>query len=366
MMSAVQMHFRSGLAITALIVLAFGAFYAWFHSEGNLIKRLDSSSESVRCSAAEEISKKGPAASFALPKLEAMLVSRPCEDTWGNDKLFGYLEAIDGIDPMVRAMKNTPGFDNPKIAWWLRSNSHRYPQRAHDVVPVFIGGLHSENPLVRHASAEGLGTLGPAASDAVPDLESDLQDTDPDVRRSAAESLGNIRSLDGLMMALTNHDPQVRHIAIMRLGGMSGAEFGGAVKGYNEMLNDPELSELGRKELMKTNPPPSSAYLRGFDQAALPSLINALEDPDPNNATAAAGRLVNFGRAALPALDALKNSALHAASPATRSAALHALRSIGPEGLPTINEALQDPDSDVRNYANRLVASYAKSYVPLP
>ena len=187
-----------------------------------------------------------------------------------------------------------------------------------------LAGLHSENLLVSHASAEGLGTLGPAASDAVPDLESDLQDTDPDVRRSAAESLGNIRSLDGLMMALTNHDPQVCHIAIMRLGLMSGAEFGGAVKGYNEMLNDPELVSWGVKRTNGASPPPAlrtCAVLTGRTPLhdKRPGKIQT-----PTMQPQQAGRLVNFGRAALPALDALKNSALHAASPATRSAALHA------------------------------------------
>lgn len=358
-LSAFRSFFRSRLTHVALFALAPIIGYIGFHSESALLWRLDSSSESVSCSAAEELSKKGPAARFALSKLEAMLSNRACVQ-FGEDDLPEYIEAVGGIDPFIRAMKSTPGFNNPKIAWWLRYNAHRYPQRIHDVVPLFIGGLHSQDQLVRHASAEGLGTLGPAAADAAPDLESALQDPDSDVRRSAAGSLGAVRSLDGLKLAVTNPDPQVRHIAIMRLGGMSGAEIADARAGYNETLNDPELSEVGRKKLQSLYPPPNVASQGGFGQAALPYLISALDDPDANNATAAADRLHNLGRAALPALESLENAALHGASPDLRSAALQALRSIGPAGKPAISQAMHDPDPNVSNYAIRLLASYGK------
>lgn len=346
---------RVAFVLTA--VLAAIIVYAWLHTEKALIMKLDSTSESTRCSAAEELAKTGPAAQKALPKLQAMLANTACVQ-FGQDKFPDYVEAIGGIDPFIRAMRTEQGADSPKLAWWLRYHAHLYPQRASDIVPLLIQGLHSQDPLVRHASAEGLGTLGPAASDAVPELENALNDSDADVRSSAVASLGDLRSLDGLKMALTISDPQVRRIAIERLGGMSPDEIGGAQQGYKEMLNDPELSELGRKSIQRLYPPPNANALRGHGVAALPSLIDALNDPEPNNATAAAHRLSVLGRQALPALEPLQNTVLHAASRDTRLEALHALREIGPEGLPAISEALDDAEQEVRDYAIKLLASY--------
>ena len=205
--------------------------------------------------------------------------------------------------------------------------------------------------------------IGPVASTAIPELETALTDSDADVRTSAVLSLASLRSLEGLKTALAVADPQVRRIAIQSLGGKSSGEMISA-NVYEDMVNDPELSELGRRDFRRRYPPPSVAAQRGYGAAAIPLLIGTLDDTDEGNVTAAAYALANLGRTALPALQALQDSALHAPLRDTRVEALHALREIGPEGLPAISEALDDTDPSVRDYALKLLASYNGAGVP--
>jgi hypothetical protein len=57
--------------------------------------------------------------------------------------------------------------------------------------------------------------------------------------------------------------------------------------------------------------------------------------------------LSNLGLAALPAIAPLSRAALHALASGTRSEALHGLKGIGPEGLPTTETAAHDRDTNV-------------------
>src|SRR6185437_2415624 len=139
------------LLVTLVFVLAV-AYVAW-RSEAVQIMRLNSSSDSIRCSAAEALAGKGASARKALPKLEAMLTNTACVH-FSHDNFPDYVEIIGGIDPFINVMRTEQGSDSPKLAWWLRYHAHLYPQRTSDIVPLFIRGLRSQDPLVRHASAE--------------------------------------------------------------------------------------------------------------------------------------------------------------------------------------------------------------------
>ena len=71
-----------------------------------------------------------------------------------------------------------------------------------------------------------------------------------------------------------------------------------------------------------------------------------------------------FGRQALPALSSLERVASNSADPSTRGAAIEALKNIGLEGLPAIENALGDSDAQVRDYAIALLGSYGRAGVP--
>ena len=125
----------------------------------------------------------------------------------------------------------------------------------------------------------------------------------------------------------------------------------------NKVFPDPELSEAGRQLLEKMYPPPTFAEQKGYGIEALSLLVSALNDPSELNSAAAAKGLGNLGHRALPALQPLETVALESPSPATRMEALHALKAIGQEGLPTIEKALRDREKSVRDYAIALLGS---------
>lgn len=93
-------------------------------------------------------------------------------------------------------------------------------------------------------------------------------------------------------------------------------------------------------------------------------LESALNDSSENNAREAATALGKFGRQALPALSALEHVASNSAAPSTRGAAIEALKNIGPEGLPAIENAVGDSDAQLRDYAIALLGSYGRAGVP--
>ncbi len=175
---------------------------------------------------------------------------------------------------------------------------------------------------MRQASVEGLGVLGAKADDLLPEVQKLVDDPSPQVRSSAVRAISMISSVDDLRQVLGNPDKQTRSEAIQEL---ASARYGAA---------------------------------------ALPALEVALNDSSAPNASAAATALGNLGRQALPALGSLKRAALNSADPLTRMAAIHALKQIGPEGLPTIEKAVQDDDVHVRDPAIALLGSYGQAGAP--
>ncbi|MCH2118196.1 MAG: HEAT repeat domain-containing protein [Pirellulales bacterium] len=104
---------------------------------------------------------------------------------------------------------------------------------------VLQAGLHDEESAVRIASCHGLGIQGDPG--AVINLEKTLRgENDQDVRLAAAEALGSIKtpdSIQALSFALEDRDPALQFVAVESLKSISGQDFGGDVRAWQQYAN---------------------------------------------------------------------------------------------------------------------------------
>ena len=311
------------IGLAAILIVASFHYFS-YDSIASLETQLHSPNSDVRCVAARRLASKGPAAKSALPALRSMLDNTICVDSGEYaDDTTADIEKIGGIDPLIDVMRNGSSIGRGAAAWHLRNSIARHADRATDLKQAFAAGLKSNDDLVRQASVEGLGVLGPkAAGDLLPELQRLVDDPSAQVRSSVVKTIGMMSSVGDLREVLANPDQQIRSEAIQEL---ASARYGAA---------------------------------------AIPALESALNDRSAPNASQAATALGNLGRQALPALGSLERAGLHSADPWTRMAAIHALKQIGPEGLPTIEKAVQDDDVHVRDHAIALLGSYGQAGAP--
>ena len=309
------------LAGSAIILLAVGFHIFSDVSVTGLEMQLHSTDGNARCSAARRLGEKGAAAASALPALKAMLDNTICPH-YGEfaDDPAADIEKIGGLDPLIEVMRDSKSIGRFAAAWQLRESVARYPDRVADLKQAFAAGLKNDDNSVRRLSVEGLGAMGQTAADLLPELQELVDDPSPEVRASVVEALGKMGSVDSLSQVVASQDQQVRFEAIRALAS-NGA-------------------------------------------AAIPVLESELNDGSETNAKEAATALSKFGRQALPALSSLEHVASNSADPSTRGAAIEALKNIGPEGLPALENALGDRDAQVRDYAIALLGSYGRSGVP--
>jgi|HubBroStandDraft_1064217.scaffolds.fasta_scaffold43067_2 HEAT repeat protein len=305
---------------SAIILLAVGFHVFSDVSITGLEMQLHSTDGNVRCAAARRLGEKGAAAASALPALKAMLDNTICPH-YGEfaDDPAADIEKIGGIDPLIEVMRDSKSIGRFAAAWRLRESVTRYPGRATDLKHAFAAGLKNDDDSVRRLSVEGLGDMGQNAADLLPELQGLVDDPSPEVRPAVVEALGKMGSVDSLRQVIASPDQQVRSEAIRALAS-NGA-------------------------------------------AAIPALESELNDRSETNAKEAATALSKFGRQALPALSSLEHLASKSADPSTRGAAIEALKNLGPEGLPAIENALGDSDAQVRDYAIALLGSYGRAGV---
>jgi len=213
-------------------------------------------------------------------------------------------------------------------------------------VPALIAALKDGDPMVRWQAAKALGEIGD--SSATPALIAVLNDPQWKVREQTAKALGKIgdKSAVPAMIAALNNDRSSMKERLAFLGKVihlfrnnldvhgfygEGSEFHksfGAFRG----LDDP-------------SPSVSISYVREAaaiglgeigDASAVPALIAALEDDDPDVIKAATRALVKVGTPALPGLiAALKHRRLR-----VRRLAAAALGEIGDQsGVPPLEDA---------------------------
>lgn len=177
---------------------------------------------SVRWNAARDLAKLGPAASAALPALDAALSSEDSTTAlWArhaiaritqqparhmslliaglyNPRIFPGMAAAaltefgEAAAPAVPALIKKLTDPHPDNRWSAACALASIGPAAHAAVPALITTLSDADEKVRWYSAWALGEIGPAASPAVPVLIERLDDFDEDVRGYSARALGKI------------------------------------------------------------------------------------------------------------------------------------------------------------------------------
>jgi HEAT repeat protein len=136
------------------------------------------------------IGKIGPDAKVAVPALIKALEQENCPDAHAILYTLGRIgpNAAAAEPLVVRAMKSKDGSMAVVGAWAFTKIGPRTAKPA-AAVPVLIACLSDSLPETRKAAAEGLASMGPAASDAAPALKKALGDESKAVRESAAKAL---------------------------------------------------------------------------------------------------------------------------------------------------------------------------------
>ena len=250
-------------------------------------------------------------------------------------------KAIPGL---IQLLKNKDSFFRkqtwrhvPRLPLRLRQNiARRFPPPQADVV--------------REAAARSLGRLGTNATVAIPALSRALQDTQGRVCWEAAKALGALGkdSVPVLTQALDAKDARVRLAAVCALGQM-GPEADAAVPSLVRSLSDPDRVIQN-----------SAAYsLTTMGTRGMLALVEAAEHGEAPARAVAASMLTNSYLPHLRASSELLKMAQNE-SPATRKRAIEALRTIRVSGGPAIHasiRALTDPVMDVRLAAIRTLGA---------
>ena len=151
-------------------------------------------------------------------------------------------------------------------------------------LPPLLDGLRDEDMYVRVQVTAALIRVG---APAVSGLTEALTDARPAVRRAAAKALGKIGCADAaalrvLCAALDDADAGLRRFAAQALGRLGATE---AVEALGAALRDSDARV--RNE--------AAAALRMLGEAALPTLLAALDDANPETNFVAARALAGSG-----------------------------------------------------------------------
>jgi HEAT repeat protein/WD40 repeat protein len=222
-----------------------------------------------------------------------------------------------------------------------------------ETVSVHVRELKHENPLIRHAAATSLWSLGERAAAAVPALTAALSDKVPSVRWEAASALGRMgqhaaSAVPALTEMLSRDDEAyARQAALETL-----AQIAPAV-----VTNVPELAVGIKSAEMRQRRWSAEALARLEENAqpALKELIIALKDEASEVRAVAAMALRNLRENARPAVGPLI-VALQDKEAKVRENAAEALGYIGPgaeDAVPHLIKALSDPVGAVRDHAAR-------------
>lgn len=173
-------------------------------------------------------------------------------------------------------------------------------EKAADAVAALEGLLNDKSPAVRAHAAESLGEIGSPAKSAVPALLELVADPDKTVRREAIDAVRAIRPgpevvLPLLVEQLEAADPAIRMSVLSAF-----AEHGkAAVPNLITALGSKEAAYWACLVLAEIGPDAA---------AAVPALIETLQDDRPDVRREAILALAEMGEAAAPAVPALANA----------------------------------------------------------
>lgn len=244
------------------------------------------------------------------------------------------------------------------------------PPDAKRILPVLTSALKDSDPYVR---AEAVAALAPYIGkqpDVFPFLRSVADDKDAKVRQTAVAALGRFgtQAVPILLETMRDPDAMVWKAAV------------------DALLESPAPDRTLRPVLIKTLKSDDSNQRQGaafamarFGADAVPDLVEAMKDPDPNVQWAAVDTLDTIGPAAKKAIPALVQAAATNPTPKVRKGAVTALVTIHGFGdvpfrkepakaVPGLIAFLDDPDPQTRWGAIQTLAALgpmAKEAVPI-
>jgi HEAT repeat protein len=324
---------RGILAGILILVVAVGIFTAlpWLktppapsNSEGPppkeiavLMDDLKTDKDEVRLKAINQLADRGPAARAAVPALVDTFKSK------NEDVRLGAALALGNIKT--------------------------------GTVPPLVEALKDRDADVRFYALWALGLVGPDAGDAKPAVAAALKDPSASVRRKAVFAVSKIlppdQAMPYLVAAFKDKDGDVRQEAVEMLVPLRAAGVPALVQALKE--DDVELRRLVIAALGQIGP----------DAGEAAPALRAFLDPnkEPNSGGEATQALALIGKPALPVLlEALKDP-----NPQVRQQAFFALGQIGPASAETLVEAFKDPKPDVRLQAMQLLAAFGVTDRPV-
>jgi HEAT repeat protein len=258
-----------------------------------LILALQDREASVRRNAADSLARRG--AGFAAPRL-IQLMSDP--DTEVRNAARRALEAIGqgAAQALIKASKDKDANIRKDVALiFVKVDPYA-------ALTAQIEALKDGDASVRSAAASSLGWYlqGREGETVIPVLIEALKDRDASVRNSAAFSLGNHEEptlvVAILIAALKDQDPQVRSKAASALGAVW-PRVTAAIPALIDLLEDPNADVLKHAigALGKINTAATAAVI-------IPRLVRLLNRRDRGIQEAVIGALATIGEPAAPAL----------------------------------------------------------------
>jgi HEAT repeat protein len=188
----------------------------------------------------------------------------------------------------------------------------------------------NSSPTARHAAANALVEIGPAAKQAIPALIKSATGTNSEVRAFAVYTLGRMAFESEIVVPVlitSLHDPdrEVRYQAAFGLSSFAfmGGDAKAAVPALMEALQDSYMgARCGAAQAL--------GHIHSEPGTVVPALIKSLRDPDAFVRAHVAAALGEFGTNGKPAFGSLAEL-LHDDNLNARNAAFTALRSIDSE-----------------------------------
>jgi HEAT repeat protein len=289
-----------------------------------------------------------------------------------------YLKVLEDADPRLAAEaittaaemgekivpRATAALAVPKIRYWALLLLEDIGPAAKSAAPDVAKLLSDEQPEVRMHAALTLGQIGPGASAAVPQLMAALNDKETAVKIGAAYALGKIGAKDATavlsrLMASQGH-PLLSAVcawALVQINPDDQQLVNGAVNLFTSLLT-------GDKVTLRRQASKSLAELKVAPVKAIPSLIAAMSDSDPQVLENVSEALVKWGRGSVVEIAAALRD------PKRRECAVRTLARMGKDAkaaVPQLAAALRDANPMFRRealFALAHMGSDAASAVP--
>ncbi|MEI8122204.1 MAG: HEAT repeat domain-containing protein [bacterium] len=303
-----------------------------------LIAALTSENASTRFQAVTGLADKGNAAKEAIPPLLQMLTDDTQKDAAGY-----VLQALVKVGPddprvghaCVGVLQQDEDRNRGEIRQRARDSLRSLSGRAiEDEAPTLVRLLSSKSQRDRREIPEALAVIGAKGADAL--FAAIAVTTTQSQTKVLFDSLGFFRSpaqasnvVPRLAVLLQEGDPE-RKIAVM-----------GALRSIGEPAKEtlPQLKVLlhDKEHLIRRN---AQWVLAAIGEAAVPTLIEAFDAPEPNTRREALYAVETMGPRGEAAIPAIMKTMRERTNSSTRVPAVQALAGIGPAARPVLPQIL--------------------------